>query len=410
MKSFFTLKQTQSQSRPDGKPQTCTSCGLLKRCVTPRMQPHGNFKKHIMIIGDAPTQVDDERGKPWQSKTGRFLKRTLSKLGVDLWEDCLSFYAVCCRPLDKNKKAIPIGPREVGSCRRAVLKWIQEYQPKVIILLGNAPLESVLGHRWPGDKLGGINKWRGWRIPDQDFKSWICPVFHPQFILYEDRPDVQTIWEQDLQKALELVDRPFLKWKHPDIHYITDLSVLNDIKTGQAAIDYETTGIKPYSKGQRIVCAAVAPDENTAYAFLMPATKKARQPFLDLLANKQVGKMAHNMKFEENWSAVKLKQPVRGWDWDSMVAAHVLDNRQGITGLKFQTYVNFGIIDYASEITPYLNSKDGKDSHSLNNIHELLKNTVKTRLLLEYCAMDVITQYRLAQKQMSQMNYSFLPF
>ncbi len=409
MKPFFTLKQTQSKSRPDGKPQTCTSCGLLKHCITPRMQPHGNFKKHIMIIGDAPTQVDDEQGKPWQSKTGRFLKKTLKKLGIDLWEDCMSLYAVCCRPVDCNGKTRAIGPKEASSCRKAVLKWVQEYQPKIIILLGNIPLESLIGHRWPNEKLGGINKWRGWQIPDQDFKAWVCPTFHPQFVIYEDKPDVEVIWEQDLKKALSLLDTSFLKWQTPTIHYIQDLAPLDVLENIQVVIDYETTGLKPYAQGQRIICAAVAINENTAYAFLMPSTKKARQPFLKLLANNRVGKIAHNMKFEENWSVTKLKQPVLGWDWDSMVAAHIMDNRQGVTGLKFQTYVNFGVIDYASEVTPYLNSKNDKNNN-INDIHELLKSKAKTKLLLEYCAMDTIATYRLAMKQIKEINYSFLPF
>ncbi len=363
-----------------------------------------------MIIGDAPTQIDDERGKPWQSKVGRYLKKTLKKFDVDLWEDCVSVYAVCCRPLDKNGKTKTVGSKEVGSCRKTILKWVQEYQPKVVIMLGNAALESLVAHRWPSDKLGGIHKWRGWQIPDQDFKAWLCPMFHPQFVIYEDKHDVEVIWERDLKRALDTVDTPFLKWKEPDVRYIEDLSVLREITSTQVAIDYETTGIKPHAKGQRIVCASVAVDENTAYAFLLPPTRKARKPFLDLLANDSIGKMAHNMKFEENWSAVKLRQPVKGWDWCSMIAAHILDNRQGITGLKFQTYVNFGVIDYASEVTPYLDSKNEKNGNALNDVQRLLESKKKTRMLLKYCAMDTITQYRLAQKQIKQMNYSFLPF
>ncbi len=41
------------------------------------------------------------------------------------------------------------------------------------------------------------------------------------------------------------------------------------------------------------------------------------------------------MKYEDTWSREKLKQQGKGWLWDSMIAAHILDNRPGVTGLKF---------------------------------------------------------------------------
>ena len=62
---------------------------------------------------------------------------------------------------------------------------------------------------------------------------------------------------------------------------------------------------------------------------------------------------------------LRLRQPVRGWYWDSMIAAHILNNQAGVSGLKFQTYVHFGVIDYSSEISPYLKSDD-KSANGIN--------------------------------------------
>ncbi len=409
MKGFFTLKEIRSETRPDNKVYSCVSCGLMKRSHTPKMPPYGEFKKDIMVISDTPKEIDDERGKPWQGKTGRVLKKILKKYGINLSEDCLTIHAVCCRATDKKSKDKPPTSYEIDCCRKTIIKHIKEYQPKVILVLGEVPIESLLKHRWKHD-IGNIDKWRGWQIPDQDFKCWVCPVFHPDYVLKQDRMEVETIWEQDINKAVEHVEKPFLKWHKPDIHYLNDLEPLRKITSSQVSIDYEATGLKPHAKGHRIICASVAVDENTAYTFLMPKSRKARQPFIDLLSNTAIGKMAHNMKFEENWSVVRLKQSVKGWDWDSMLAAHLLDNRPKICSLKFQTYVNFGIIDYDSEITPYLKAKDSNDGNAFNQIQKLLNNKTHTKQLLEYCAMDTITQYRLAMKQIKQINYSFLPF
>ena len=140
----------------------------------------------------------------------------------------------------------------------------------------------------------------------------------------------------------------------------------------------------------------------------MPKSRVERQPFIDLLANPDIGKMAHNMKFEETWSVVRLRQPIQNWVWDSMQAAHILDNRPGVTGLKFQVYVRFGVVDYSSEVELYLKSAS-KDGNAINHIYELLEKPGGQEMLLEYCGWDAIWQYRLAMLQMSEMNFD-LPF
>jgi len=404
---FFTEKQTKSKSRPDGKTYSCASCGLYRDAQNPKMKPFGNFKKGILNIGEAPGEIEDKRGKPWQGKAGRLLQKTYRRLGIDLFEDCLNVNAVNCRPMDKKGTNRTPTNYEIDCCRKSVLQVIKQYRPKVIVLLGNAALYCLLGHRWKKD-LGGIMKWRGWTIPDQDFNCWVCPVFHPSYV-ERSEVEVETVWIQDLKQIIRQTNERFPEhqyfptYQKPNIEIIENLFPLKELVLHQIAIDYETTGLKPQAKGHRIICAAVAFNENHCYAFMMPKNKKARQPFIDLLANPDIGKMAHNIKFEETWSTVRLRQSVQNWIWDSMLAAHVLDNRSGITGLKFQVYVNFGIVDYASEITPYLQAptKGGNDT---NRIYELLEKSGGQEKLLEYCALDSIYEYRLAMKQMKQMN------
>ena len=70
---FFTLKETESDSRKNGKIHSCASCGLYRNCRHPKMKPFGNFKKGILNIGEAPGDIEDQRGKPWQGKTGQLL-------------------------------------------------------------------------------------------------------------------------------------------------------------------------------------------------------------------------------------------------------------------------------------------------------------------------------------------------
>ena len=105
------------------------------------------------------------------------------------------------------------------------------------------------------------------------------------------------------------------------------------------------------------------------------------------------------MKFEESWSRNRLKVSVDRWVWDSMLAAHLLDNRPGVTGLKFQTYVNFGVVDYSSEIDPFLTSTDQKGANATNRILELISSSGGREKLLKYCGLDSVYEYRLAMIQ-----------
>lgn len=402
MEGFFSKKETQSKTRPGGKVYSCISCGLHKGARSPKMQPVGKFKKGIMVIGEFPSKVDDRRNSPFQDKAGQLLANELSKHGVDLFEDCLCVNAVNCYSYDLPKN------NNLDCCRSVIVsKALIEYEPKLIILLGSMAVQSFLGHRWQKN-LGTIDKWRGWAIPDQDHKAWVLPTYNPKLVIDADK-QIQTIWKKDLSKIPELLKTPYTRFKEPEIKYIDDLSILEHLTPSLIAFDYETTGLKPHAKGHRIVCAAVAVSEDKVYTFLMPPTKKERQPFIAWLEDHSIGKMAHNMKFEDAWTRVRLRTEIQNWEWDSMQAAHILDNRQEITSLKFQAYVHFGIIDYASDVSPYINSSDNY-GNSFNKIEEMLTTPNGEKQLLRYCALDSILEYRLAMKQIKEIDYDFLPF
>lgn len=414
MKGFFSKKETESKSRPDGKSYSCASCGLYKHKYTPRMEASGNFKKGILNIGEAPDEIEDRKGKQWQGRTGRALRQQYKKLGIDLFEDCLNINSVNCRPVDEKGNNRQPTDHEIACCRRCVLKLIEQYKPKAIVLLGGAAVKSIIGHRWKKD-LGGISKWRGWTIPDRDFNAWICPVFHPSYI--EEQEVTETIWEQDLERALSKINDPLPEFPNDEnnIEYIWDQgkleNVLEEISMGNQSkltfFDYETTGLKPHAKGHKIVCCAIATRPDHAYAFMMPRKRVEGAAFRTYLKSPKVNKAAANMKFEDMWSNVRLKTPVNKWVFDTMQAAHILDNRPEITSLKFQSYVQLGVIDYDSEVSPYLKGRDEKNANSMNRIYEFI-DKYGEKDLLTYCGLDALYEYQLGVTQMKKMGFDAL--
>jgi uracil-DNA glycosylase len=402
MEGFFTDKEVQSPSRPDGKKVSCVVCGLYKTAQSPKIPPFGNFKKKILNIGSAPGEEEDQTNSHWQGKAGKLLQRTYRKLGIDLFEDCLNINACHCRPLNKYDEDREPSAFEIECCRKTTLQVIEQYKPKVVILLGDSAVLSVIGNRWKKD-LGKIGKWRGWCIPDLDLNTWVCPTFHPDYILNalkKNNPGAeQTIWEQDLKEAFEKRKEPLYIYKEPEIEIIKDLSVLKKVQSGTIAFDYETTGKKPHAPGHKIVCVSIADTEDHAWSFMMPKSRKEWEPFINILINPNVKKIAQNIKYEHTWSWVKLRVRVVGWIWDTMQAAHILDNRQSVSGLKFQTYVQFGVIDYDSEVAPYLKSKLDESANDINQIETLMTLPGGEKKVLTYCGYDSINEYRLANIQ-----------
>ena len=416
MGGFFNLEQTKSVSRQNGRPLSCASCGMYKYVLNPKMKPFGAFKKGILNIGEAPGEEEDKKGEQWQGREGRLLKRTYEKLGIDLFEDCLNINSVNCRPIEDGNNRTP-APHEISCCRKNVIQVIEQYKPKVIVLLGGTAIQSMIGHRFKKD-LGGISKWRGFNIPDRDFNAWVCPVYHPSYIMRQERKDTEVIWERDLKKALSMIKSPLPAYvnEREEVEIIKDREDIRKelihFNMGSVwpdpsivSFDIETSGLKPHDTSKHfIACMSLCDNPSSVKVFPdLLKRKSQREALKTLLQNPGIGKIAANMKFEETWMNVMGGFQVKPWIWDTMQAAHVLDNRPEISGLKFQTYVNFGVVDYSSEISSFLEGGDSKNANSVNRISELLKSPEGEKKLFTYCGMDSLFEYRLALLQMERM-------
>ncbi len=392
-KGFFSDIETQSTTRPNGRLVSCVSCGRGVNCKNPKTQTMGEGRKRILNVFPTPSTSEDRSGNPYTSADILIARRMLKKQEINLDTDCWNTYAVLC--------ASPKEPSEyqVECCQKFVLQTIKEKSPHIVILWGEIPLQSVIGNFWKKDL--SIKKFRGFQIPDQTLGAYVCPIFDLNYIATAKNKAVQTVAERDLIAALSCLTKEFPTNIPPKIHSITDLSVLREIQSGSVAVDYETTGLKPYAAGHKIVCVSVAISESEVYVFPMPETKKERAPFVELLQNPNVGKIAANMKFEDTWTNVRLRTPISNWEWDTMQAAHILDNRPGITGLKLQTYLNFGITDYSITVEPYLKATD---SNSKNKLEEYFSTDAGKYEVLKYCALDALHEFRLAKKQQEIIN------
>lgn len=390
----------------------CEACGLWKDCKSPKMEATGLGEKGILVIAEAPGGDEDEKGIQLIGKSGKLLRRELERIGIDLDRDCRKINAINCRPPGNRTPK----DQEVAYCRQRVQAEIESFQPEIILALGGSAMKSLAQHRTTWEYgFPGIMNWQGEMIPDQDLGAWVIPTWHPAFILRQDGHRVfERKWRQDLKRiatALQLGPPPAVDYE-AGVEVIVSPALaakrleelfkyLLTTPDPHIAFDYETTGRKPYAEGHKIVCASVSWARDKAIAFLLtPDT----WPWLyKILRHPKIKKSAHNMKFEEVWSRVRGWPEnggfeVNGWDWDSMLAAFVLDNRRGKSGLKYQSYAKLGVLGYNNVIADYLKADDDDNANAFNRVLE-----APIRELLLYCGMDSILEFNIAFDQKPQI-------
>jgi uracil-DNA glycosylase len=381
-----------------GRTLSCVSCGLYREALTPKIEPFGNFQREIMIVGEGPGEVEDRRGRPFQGKTGTLLRDTLEGMGIDLFEDCVSLNAVNCRPPGNRGPT----PHELNCCRyRMVDPAIRRYSPRLIMVMGGSAVASVIGSLYANTEPT-IGKWRGFVIPVPQWGAWICPTFHPSYVAREEqRSEVRTVWEADLRQALRQVDKPVpgtedLR-KRIKLLQTEDeiLDALEHVEGDLFSFDYETTGLRAVAHD--LVCASYATDPDQAYAFMF-RSQAVKDAWLRIMLRDDIGKISHNLKFEYEWTRAHFGVERINWAWDSMIAAHVVDNRQGICSLKHQAFLNFGVPSYDRLILPYLESTNKRDPSAKNRIYEFIDIHGEDELLI-YCGLDSLLAFRLAMLQ-----------
>jgi uracil-DNA glycosylase family 4 len=346
----------------------------------------GQGRLGVLVVAEAPGESEDRQNIQLIGQAGQVLRDSLHGFGIDLDKDCRKTNAVRCRPPGNRKPT----PMEIASCQSHIWEEIKAHPPKVILLLGQSALESFLLNRVKSP--GPIGRWRGFVIPDQKAKAWVCASYHPSYVLRckegwvaNGRTGPSTSVEEnaftsDLENALGYIRKPFSVAPIPEIKLHNYPEVASYSKV-EISIDYETTGLRPWkNKDHKIICCAFG-WETGASAF--PVSIESVDYLKAVLSDKSIYKIGHNIKFEHQWASHCLGVETQGWIWDSMLAAHMVDNRKHICGLKHQVYLNFGVESWGDDF------EFGEDS-----IQAI------TDSLLRYNALDAWWTFNLAKKQM----------
>jgi uracil-DNA glycosylase family 4 len=413
MKGFFSddeiAKHTNQASLTEAN---CRKCGLDKKCKSPKMGYTGEGRRKILIIAEAPGKNEDIQGVQLVGDAGRLLRQHLAELNLDLDKDFWKVNSVNCRPTTPGGSNRKPTKTEIKCCKPMVDTVIKELQPHSIWLMGGVAVDSFFTDRFSNTS---ISRWVGLNIPDKRTGAWVMPLYHPSYIKRREfDANLKSEFIRNLKYAVSC--SKLEPYKHEELdRYTTSLTAFDSIKVLlkkilQRAddkyvplyIDYETTGLKPHWKDSRIATVSIATDRSTAYAFpfqykdffSIKEIRKIKGMLRKIMTHPNIGLMAQNMKFEDSWTRNVLGVKPANWMWDTMIASHLIDNRRSFTGLKFQSYIHFGIDPYDKGVSKFL--KAPPNSHH-NNVDKAPLGE-----LLYYNCLDTLLGMRLYDKQQEE--------
>lgn len=374
----------------------CGKCGLYKKCESPKMPPSGKGRRPLLFVAEAPGEQEDEEGTQLVGKSGQYLRKVLRSLDVEL-DDCVKTNAVICRPPGNEIK-----PLYIDCCRPNLLRTLKEKEPRVVVLLGGSSVRSLIPTERE-DSVGAIARWVGWRIPSFEHQTWICPTYHPAYVLRMDDPVLHLLFKQHLRRAVKLERRPVRGANLDDLK--KKVEVITSPRAGRArlrdlvrmkgvmAFDYEANRIKPDHPKAELVSVSFSFEGEDTFAMLL---HDSHYPLLSrVLKNPDLLKIASNIKNEERWTRRKLGHGVKSWYWDTMLSAHHLDNRSGISSLKFQAFIHLGIADYDIVTSHYF---EQTDAEGFNRIKDC-----PVEDLLVYNGLDSLLEVMVARRQRKEL-------
>ena len=153
----------------------------------------GSLNPKIYILGEAPGRTEDEMGRPFVGRSGRFLRSLLVSLELSPEKDVYITSVVRYRP-PENKTPTP---KQVLAYEEYVNQELRIIKPKLIVTVGGVslkkfskePITKLHGKPMPADWLG--------------HKFTLVPMFHPAAALRN--PKIKKIMITDFKKLKKLV-------------------------------------------------------------------------------------------------------------------------------------------------------------------------------------------------------------
>ena len=350
----------------------CENCGLYKKCTEPFTDYYGEGELKILFVTGNPEGT--RTAHSFGGKTMNSLQEYFSNYGINLVKNTWTTAAVQCA----TKK---VTEKNIQECRYRVEEVIRRLKPKVIIPVGTTACSSVIGHMF---RMPSVETLCFRKIPVHEYGAWVMPMLNPSNFNTNNQKSyfrrlvkwVIQEWKKD-QKLVK-VD-PFKKVVVCDDYHsiVRELNKLLDDSDYIAAVDIETTGLKPQYEEHSITAIGIAtrkkviafPYEHGEFKSSDLQLYKIQDLVAEFCEREDIHKIAHNIQFDAMWAETFFGD-VNGWLACTRTNQHLLDHRTGAKGLKELSFLKWGIREYNQKAEKYIKS-EGEGAKSLNRMREM---------------------------------------
>lgn len=172
---------------------SCYLCELSKT-RTNTLVGNGNKNADIMIVGDAPSLLEDESGTLGVGRAGELLQRMIENVLNISQKDVYITNILKCKTINNESPS----PSQTSNCIEYLFDQIKLIKPKIIITLGDSALQSLVGVEYNIENSRTSNILEYNNIP-------VIPTYNPNHLLRN--PQSKKLALLDLLKVKDLYER-----------------------------------------------------------------------------------------------------------------------------------------------------------------------------------------------------------
>lgn len=197
---------------------SCRRCALHED-RTNVVVGEGPADADLMIIGEAPGEHEDEKGRPFVGESGNILGKFLEAVSLDRSEIFIT-NIVGCRPttenIDDRTGEMKIENRapnknEKEMCRERLMDLIYLVDPFLIITVGGVPFQALTGKTTPITRMRGLVQTMTMpgRTGGITINYAVLPIFHTAYLYRCVNYSNKGPWDQtsqDFVQACMIID------------------------------------------------------------------------------------------------------------------------------------------------------------------------------------------------------------
>ena len=253
----------------------CSSCPLSSSVP---VLPEVNKDAKLIICGEAPGEHEEDEGRPFVGRSGKFLEATCQEIGIERVFDLHITKALLCRP---HRKLSPSEWKQaIVCCRPRLHRELLESSCRYVAACGAKALQTLCGHAkifpYLGAPLMGTAlealkprarepQHPGLLVSFDQFT--VLPCLHPAFGLRS--PGYLPVIQTHLARAWALAIGQLKPWKWPNIYLWPSLLMTRALERMlksplPIAVDVETQGIDPWTAP--VMCIGLSNGKDTVSA------------------------------------------------------------------------------------------------------------------------------------------------